>query len=303
VTGAAAPPPGLAEALARVLGRRPVSFRPASGGYTVAHRFVVRFEDGTTAFVKAASDDATAEFLRAEHVVYSAVRAPFLPRLLAFEDDGRRPFLAIEDLSHARWPPPWREGDVERVRAAVRTVAATPPPAGLPSLEAFGPTLRGWVRVADDPRPFLGLGLASAAWLEHALPALRAAEERAVLDGPALCHSDLRSDNLCFDGDRVVLVDWNWACRGNPATDLAFWAPSLAAEGGPAPETTAPGLPHEAALVAGYFASQAGLSPPTPSMARVRALQRLQLVHALPWAARALGLPAPAAAPRDAAAP
>jgi hypothetical protein len=290
---AAAVPPGLAEAVERALGRRPTSFRPVAGGYTVALRFVVTLDDDTSAFVKVAADDSTAGFLRAEHVVYRSVRTPFLPRLLAFADDGSRPILVIEDLSHARWPPPWRAGDVDRVRAALKAIAATPPPPELPSLEALGQLLRGWERVAEDPRPFLGLRLASAAWLERALPVLRAAEDRAVLDGPALLHSDVRSDNLCFVGDRAVLVDWNWACRGNPATDLAFWAPSLAAEGGPAPEETAPGLRFEPALVSGYFAAQAGLVAGTPSLVRVRALQRLQLVHALPWASRVLGLPAP----------
>ncbi|MEZ4240454.1 MAG: phosphotransferase [Myxococcota bacterium] len=86
--------------------------------------------------------------------------------------------------------------------------------------------------------------------------------------GDALLHLDVRSDNLCLLPDRVVLVDWNHAVRGNPAVDLAFWAPSLRLEGGPAPEALV-GDPSLAALVAGFFAAHAGL-PEIPHAPRVR---------------------------------
>jgi thiamine kinase-like enzyme len=51
-----------------------------------------------------------------------------------------------------------------------------------------------------------------------------------------LLHFDVRSDNVCFAGDRAVLVDWNWAAIGNPVMDVAARLPSLHAEGGPPPE-------------------------------------------------------------------
>ena len=50
-----------------------------------------------------------------------------------------------------------------------------------------------------------------------------------------------------------------------------------------------PGL---AAWVAGYFCARAGL-PDIPDAPHVRPLQRSQARTALPWAARALGLPSP----------
>ena len=46
------------------------------------------------------------------------------------------------------------------------------------------------------------------------------------------------------------------------------------------------------ALVAGFFASRAGL-PIIPEAPRLREVQRVQLEAALPWAAWALGLSAP----------
>jgi aminoglycoside phosphotransferase (APT) family kinase protein len=178
------------------------------------------------------------------------------------------------------------------VLTTLSAVAATPPPPGLPALSASRERLASWGQVADDPTPFLSLGLCSSAWLEMALPSLLAAETAARLEGDGLVHLDVRSDNLCFVGDRAVLVDWNHACRGNAALDVAGWLPSLAAEGGPDPMAMMPDEPELAALISGYFAARAGLPPPEDAP-RVRAVQLSQLKTALPWAAASLGLPPP----------
>ena len=72
--------------------------------------------------------------------------------------------------------------------------------------------------------------------------------------------------------------------------DVAFWLPSLEFEGGPPPEDVAPPAGVFASLIAGFFASRAGL-PDIPDAPFVRRVQREQLSTALPWAVRALGLP------------
>ena len=41
------------------------------------------------------------------------------------------------------------------------------------------------------------------------------------LEGTSLVHNDVRSDNVCFRGDRVVLVDWSDARHGAGGFDLA----------------------------------------------------------------------------------
>jgi aminoglycoside phosphotransferase (APT) family kinase protein len=106
-------------------------------------------------------------------------------------------------------------------------------------------------------------------------------------------HFDVRSDNLCIRDGRAILVDWNFACVGNPLADVACWLPSLHAEGGPAPdEILSEGAAELAALLAGYFASHAA-RPEIPEAPHVRTLQLRQARTALPWAARALGLPPP----------
>lgn len=283
----------VAERVGAALGVGVVSERHVEHGYTPAERLVLELADGRRVFAKAGTEELSSGWLYDEQRVYGTLRADFLPRMLAFLE-GERPVLVLEDLSHALWPPPWSDSRVSAVRAALGEIAATPPPAGLPRLADFRGELSGaWARVEDDPVPFLSLRLCTSAWLDAALPPLRSAAERAELDGDALVHGDVRSDNICLLEGRTALVDWNHACVGNPAFDLASWLPSLQAEGGPAPEVVMPGCPPElSALMAGFFAARAGLPPPVTGP-RVRDVQLSQLRTALPWAARALGLPEP----------
>ena len=95
-----------------------------------------------------------------------------------------------------------------------------------------------------------------------------------------------------------MLIDWNFACLGNPLADVAAWLPSLHAEGGPAPEEVL--APDEVAAslaaFAGYFGRHGGAAR-DPEAPHVRPLQRKQAGTALPWAARALGLPPPLGLP------
>lgn len=154
----------------------------------------------------------------------------------------------------------------------------------------------GWPTVAIDPTAFLSVGLVTPAWLERALPTLIAAETSCRLEGDALTHLDLRSDNLCLTPNGVKFIDWAEACRSAADVDLGFFLPSLAYENGPLPETILPNRPDIAALVSGFFAMRAGL-PDIPGSPFVRRVQREQLSTALPWAVRALGLPPPSPSP------
>jgi Phosphotransferase enzyme family len=279
--------------LGAALGAAPARWEPVvSGGYgSNTLHWRVELDDGSSVFVKDANDEDAAGWLRDEYRVYRSLEAPFLARFLAWYD-RERTLLVLEDLSAAHWPPPWRRGDVDAVLARLEVVAATPAPPELPPLEDVRERLNGWNLVADDPRPLLSTGLVTQDWLEAALPALLDAGRACDLSGDALVHLDVRSDNLCFHEGRVVFVDWNLACVGNPLIDVVAWLPSLRLEGGPDPWHLVPESNGLAALIAGYFASRAGL--PTPATApRVRPFQRAQAEVALPWAARELGLPPP----------
>jgi hypothetical protein len=271
----------------RILGTEAENWaRVVSRGYSVNEHWTAGFVDGRRAFLKLASVDPSPQWVRDEHRVFECVTGRFMPQLLGFED-GEHPLLILEDmLPGARWPPPWQPGDVDAVLTALSDVSAAKRAFELPRLAESG--MSGWRDVADDPEPFLGLGMVGAEWLEGSLPVLLEASDPALLDGDALVHCDVRSDNLCLREGHAVLLDWNHARIGNAAFDVAFWLPSLVLEGVPDPESF--GVDEVAVFVAGFFAAQAGLPAPDGAP-RVRSFQRAQLGVALPWACKALGLP------------
>lgn len=281
------------ERVAMLLGAPVTSLRTfAGGGYSVALRAVVELADGRTAFVKAGTEEVTSAFLRDEQRVYRQLRAPFMPRLLGMDEEDP-PLLVLEDLSSARWPPPWDGPAIEAVRATLQQVAATPPPSDVrPVADVREYLAGGWAEIESDPEPFLALAVCSTGWLERALPALREASEGAPIEGDGLIHLDVRSDNLCLTDRGAVFVDWNHARVGNPDFDVACWLPSLRLEGGPEPQELLPGAGGFAALLAGFFGARAGVPPP-PTAPHVRAFQLAQLRVALPWAARELGIEPP----------
>jgi hypothetical protein len=283
----------------KALRSRVVAWGPVTTtGYTPARRWVVRLANGSTAFVKVATDEQTASWMRDEHLAYSELRgASFMPRYLGWYDDGTHPVLALEDLSEREWPPPWTAGAIEAVRRALDEVHRTPPFGGLPKADDDHLGLRdGWADVASRPGPVAALGLCSAAWLERHLPQLQAAARAAPLAGEALLHLDVRSDNVCVRERVAMFVDWNWASVGNPDLDLAAWLPSLGAEGGPAPEELLPDRRELAAAIAGFLCAHAA-RPPIPTAPGVRRVQLACARVALPWACRSLGLPQPVESP------
>jgi hypothetical protein len=280
-----------ARRLAALIGEPVTATAAVSGGYTAAARWWVTLASGRTAFAKMGTTSTSAAALRDEAANYAILSGPFMPALIAWQDDAEQPLLVIEDLSTGVWPPPWTDERVAAVRRALDELHAHP--ARLRPLAATDTSWSsGWQRVSEDPAPFLGLGLTSDRWLEAALPALAEASAALRLQGDQVVHLDVRSDNLCFVPRGAVLVDWNCACLANGDLDVGFWLPSLQAEGGPAPEAVVGRRPELAALVSGYFAWRAGL-PDIPEAPRVRLVQRQQLGPALAWAVRALGLPDP----------
>jgi hypothetical protein len=287
--------PDLLDRIGALLGRRITACRPALGGYTAAERWICTLEDGQSAFAKVAVDTRTAQWLREEYHVYQYFDAVYMPRFLGWSDDhSDRPILLLEDLSHADWPPPWTQPRIERVLALISAVAATPAPLDLPRLaDQKESVFSGWATVARDPRAFLSLGLCSATWLERSLERLVQVEAEADVSGESFLHLDVRSDNLCFDGPRTLLVDWNLAAIGNPRIELIGWLPSLSAEGGPPlDQLTGPDDAPLAVITAGHFAARAGLPPSSPT-SRARISQLMQLKPSLPWACRPVGLDLP----------
>jgi hypothetical protein len=279
---------GLERRLARLVGAEPLDWTPRDGGYSTAERYTVTLDDGRRVFAKAAHPQHMATWLRREYEVYASLEGSFIPRLIGFDGDDGYPLLVVEDLSHADWTPRWTTERVALVRAALDDVHACPaPPNTHPVRETYAGWFGRWRTVETDPEPFLSLGLRSRTWLEERLPAIIETAAAAPVDGDAVTHLDVRSDNLCTLDGRAVFVDWNFVSLAAPELDLAAWACSLALEGGPPPWTLLPDSPGFAALVSGIFAAAAGLPPPETAPT-VREFQARQLAVALDWLDREL---------------
>lgn len=279
--------PELRERISELIGDEVLTFERVHGGYSPADRWIVRTTE-TACFVKIATTEGTRRQLRQEIAAYDKIVGDFMPVRIASDDHELAPILILEDLSRYHWPPLWQCGQVDDVLAQISKIHESS--ADLPSYnELHGQSARNWSIVADDIEPLLGLGLISEKWLDQALPYLLEAESKCTTEGCALTHWDIRSDNICIRGSVVKLVDWNNACLGNPKLDTGFWLPSLAHEGGPAPEEILSDEPQIAAYVAGFFAARAGL-PVIENAPQIRHVQRQQLETALSWAISALDL-------------
>lgn len=276
----------LAARVEAILGDGLAAARAVERGYSSTRRWLVRARGGRTGFAKIGTTPVAAANLRREAAVYERLHLPCMPEVIGW-DDASPPILVLADLSGNSWPPPWTTERVDRALRAIDSVHSAK--AALPMYaDVHDSSEDWWGRIAADPEPFLRLQVVSRDWLHRNLEALAASARGVSTVGTAVTHFDLRSDNLCFSPTQAYLVDWSHACLGDARLDLGLFLPGLAAEGGPLPEAVLPGEPGVASWVAGFFAWHAS-KPHIPTAPGVRAMQRVHLEAALPWAARALG--------------
>jgi aminoglycoside phosphotransferase (APT) family kinase protein len=286
------PTPELRAQLTSALGKEAVDWRRPHTGLSAAQRFVVRFGDGSSIFVKAAVDRQTERWLRTEREILTSVDRSFVPKLVAWVEEGERSVLVTEDLGAAYWPADrmpvaWQPGQLDRLFETLRRVGDVTAPPSLPPAElGFEPQ---WPRIAGEADDFLKLGLCPEDWFRHAIHDLSEAESRVPLRGDSLVHGDVRSDNLCFAGERMVLVDWAAAVRGSCEHDLATVLATLPLEGGPDPFEVLPGGGTWAAYYAGRTARRAYRDKGAPPWLR-RVLRQIAAI-CLAWASRSLDLP------------
>ena len=146
-------PPTVLRAVERALGTTidTVEEIRGGGGFTPAVRRRVAASDGRTFFLKVAVGELTAEWLRIEQNVYRHASGTFMPELAACsdgtdDDEGEHPWMLLEDLGEAGWPPPWESSDITAVRAALDEVHAAPAPPGIERLPEISPVTAGWRR-------------------------------------------------------------------------------------------------------------------------------------------------------------
>lgn len=177
------------DAVAVAAGRTPVAWEavPTRGYARSSAHWRATFADGQSAFVKHALTPDAVSWLQTERSIYEAIRQPFMPKFLGAFDEGDVTLIVLEDLTDAKWPPPWSRRGIDAVLASLDALRRTTPPQGLERLEAMRAEIVGWPDIAADPGPLLATGLCTRSWLEGALPALLQASS----DAPRRAAADL----------------------------------------------------------------------------------------------------------------
>lgn len=224
-----------------LLARRPVSWTTPIFGLSAAARFVVVFDDGSTAFVKAATDPQTDQWLRTEHTALATVGGQLGPSVLAFESHAGRSLLITDDLSHGYWPAhdhlvEWRAGDIEALLDTLKKLASSPAPAELEPIVDWPPPR--WAGVFKSGA-LQANGLCSPQWIEAVAATIGRIDREVAFEPTAFVHGDVRSDNCVIVNGEALLVDWSTAGLGNPGHDLAQLLPTLHLEGGVEPWSAA----------------------------------------------------------------
>ena len=286
-----------------LLGARVVGAETRPGGFSPGVAARLRLDGGRSAFVKSAGPDPnpdTPRLHRAEARV-AAVLPPSapVPRLLGSFDRHGWVTLVFDDVDGRHPREPWDAAELDRVLTALGDLASamTPAPIDAPTAaERFGGAFRGW-RLLAAGEDLGGLD----PWARRNLARLAALEGdwEAASAGTTLAHADLRADNLLLTDDRVVVVDWPWACLAAPWFDLVTTLPSVRMQGGPLPadvfachllarDADADAVTSVLAAVAGYLV-RAGRQPPPPGLPTLRAFQTAQGGAALDWLRRRMG--------------
>lgn len=277
------------------------------GGFSpgVAARLVLA--DGRRAFVKAVGDinpDAP-KLHRAEARIAAALPPSTpAPRLLGVIDSAGWVILAFDDVEGRLPVQPWRDDELARVLAATADLADALTPAPIdapPAATRYHALGRGWQLLAADAAsgaddlagadPWVRAHLSDVAELERGW-------DRAV-EGATLAHGDVRADNILLTADRVMFVDWPWACLAPAWFDLVTMLPNVAMNGGQPPEDVLAAHPSAAtadpaaittvvAALAGTW-TYLGRQPDPPGLPTVRAFQRAHAAIALRWLRERLG--------------
>jgi len=239
-------PAGLRQAVEQRLGGRVVEAVTQPGGFSPGVAARVKTATGKRAFVKAVGpvpNPESPDIHRAEaRIAASLPEGTPAPRLLGFFDQDGWVALMFEDIEGHLSAQPWVADELALVLEAVAelAVALTPAPIDAPTVaDRFGEEFRGWRRLAEAERRGDDNLAGLDALARRHLVDLAALENRwdTAAAGASLVHADLRADNLLLTGDRVVVVDWPWACLAVSWFDLVAMLPSVHMQGGPLPET------------------------------------------------------------------
>ncbi len=270
----------------RALGSVVVSAATQQGGFSpgVAARLVTA--SGRRAFVKAVGtslNPKTPSLFRQEITAVQAI-GPLAsaPALYDVYDDGDWVGLLFEDIEGRLPAHPWEQRDADRVLEAVSELSEALDPSPWPDAPIAAVRsvefLSRWDNVIAD-------GLSVPSWVagrEEELAELARVGVRALAEGKALAHWDLRADNIILTEDRVVFIDW-----AHPAL-APRWADTVILQADMRESVSLPALPDDVAITGFLAAIAAGLwwgafQPPPPGLPTIRAWQRRHALIHLDW--------------------
>ena len=247
---------------------------------------------------ESANPDSPDIHRREARIVAALPPAVPVPRLLWTYDARGWVALCFEDIDGRHPHEPWTDADLALVLDALQELAngLTPSPihTDMTAADAFATNINGWRdAIARDQQgldPWLQRHLVRLAELEGMAPA--------AARGDTLLNFDVRADNILIAGARVYFLDWPWARTGAWWLDIVCMYPSVAMQGGPAPEeflsrvdlsgVDRKDLDAVICALTGYFVIRS-LEPPPPGLPNLRAFQAAQGRVAIAWLRDRLG--------------
>lgn len=185
---------------------------------------VHRVDAGGQSFMLKVSDERPLASWRHQlGILQRAADAGLAPRVV-HTDEARRAVLSafVVDQSFPTfyWNPATRDAAVAAVGALLRRVHALPLPAA--------PTPSNPRSNGVEARDFLAqvaariaAGTAVPAFVTDALRRVLAEEAPASERPPVLSHNDVNPTNVVYDGEKLLLLDWDTASGNEPFHDLA----------------------------------------------------------------------------------
>ncbi|HZX08152.1 hypothetical protein [Kribbella sp.] len=270
----------------RTLGSSVVSATTQQGGFSPGTAARLVTGSGRRAFLKAVGtslNPKTPKLFRLEITAMQGIgRLPMAPELYEVYDDGDWVGMLFEDVSGRLPAHPWEQPDADRVLDALAELTDVLNPSPWPDAPVIAVRSRDFLSRWDN---VLADGLAVPSWASgrvEELAELARTGLRALAEGKALAHYDLRADNIILTDDRVVFIDWAHPGLAPRWTDTVILHAEMRGS------VTLPELPDDPAIT-GFIAAIAGglwwgsAQPAPPGIPTMRAWQREHALAHLAW--------------------
>jgi aminoglycoside phosphotransferase (APT) family kinase protein len=172
--------------------------------------------NGAVYVLKVASAEVAIAVWRSRVAIQTAAAGAGVAPRVIHTDEARRAvvsaFVVDQSFPMLFGTPATREAAISLLGQTIRRVHELPVPEGAEAKEPRAFLAEIWTTLEGWPLPaFVGEAVARARAEE--LPP----RERAIV----LCHNDINPTNLAYDGEHLVLLDWDTAGPNDPFQDLA----------------------------------------------------------------------------------